>query len=256
MHEDGLIGLAILTGLGFGLAPLWHAGRASTHGLLHATARDDRARVRQRVRATLVIGQVSLTTLLLVGAGLLTQSLVRLQQVPVGVTADSVLTAQIALTRARLRDGVAIDEFLSRVTTDLQSAPGIRSAGISSAIPLGPGAHTITQATAEADPFVTCEGRLVDAGYFRTLQIPLLHGRLFGSQDGSGAPRVWGMTPCPDRYRHAHETIGSWTGDETHHPRFAPGQVTPQRHARHQGGFSRAARHHFAESRQHAPRRR
>ena len=108
------------------------------------------------MRGLLVVGQVSLTTLLLVGAGLLVQSLVRLQRVPVGVNADSVLTAKLSLTRARLPNGAAIDAFLSRLTSDLQSTPGITAAGISSAIPLSPGAYTITQVAAEADPFLTC----------------------------------------------------------------------------------------------------
>ena len=185
------LGLAVLTGVAFGLAPLWQVSRALSLGLLHATGWGDREPARNRVRTALVIGQVTLTTLLLVGAGLLVQSLVKLQRVPVGFDPDSVVTAKLALTRARLPNGAAIDDFLSRLTGDLQSAPGIASAGISSAIPLSPGAHTIMQAAGENDPFVTCEWRLVDAAYFRTLRIPLIRGRLFASQDGANSPRVF-----------------------------------------------------------------
>jgi putative ABC transport system permease protein len=185
------LGLAILTGVGFGLAPLWHVGRARNFGALYATGRDDRAPARNRVRAVLVIGQVSLTTLLLVSGALLVQSLIKLQSVPAGINADSVVTAKLALVRARLENGAAINEFLSRLTSDLQSAPGIRAVGISSAIPLSPGAHTVTQVAAEGDSFVTCEWRLVDAGYFRTFQIPLLRGRLMGTEDGPNSPRVF-----------------------------------------------------------------
>jgi predicted permease len=101
-----------------------------------------------------------------------------------------VLTARLSLTRARLANGAAIGEFLSRLTTDLRAA-GASEAGISSAIPLSPGALTITQAAAEAGPFSGCEWRLVDAGYFRALRIPLLRGRLFESQDGAPLPRVF-----------------------------------------------------------------
>ena len=185
------LGLAIVTGLGFGLAPLWHVGRGGSLGVLRASGRDDRAPARHRLRGLLVVGQVSLTTLLLVGAGLLVQSLGRLQRVPVGVNADSVLTAKLSLTRARLPNGAAIDAFLARLTSDLQSTPGITAAGISSAIPLSPGAYTITQVAAETDPFLTSEWRLVDAGYFRTFQIPLVRGRLFGSEDRADAPRAF-----------------------------------------------------------------
>jgi putative ABC transport system permease protein len=185
------VALALLTGVTFGLAPLWQISRARSLGLLHATAWGDRVPTRHRVRTLLVIGQVSLTTLLLIGAGLFVQSLVKLQRVPVGFDAGSVVTAKLALTRARLPNGAAIAAFLSQLTGDLQSAPGITSAGISSAIPLSPGAYTIMQAAAENDSFVTCEWRLVDAGYFRTLGIPLLRGRLVGPEDGPNAPRVF-----------------------------------------------------------------
>lgn len=185
------LGLAVLTGIAFGLAPLWQVRRARSLGLLHATGWGERVPTRNRVRTVLVIGQVALTTLLLVGGGLLLQSLLKLQRVPAGFDAESVVTAKLALTRSRLANGAAIDGFLSRLTEDLQRTPGITSAGVSSAIPLSPGAHTITQAAAETDPFVTCEWRLVDAAYFRTLGIPLLGGRWFGSQDRSNSPRVF-----------------------------------------------------------------
>ena len=115
----------------------------------------------------------------------------RLQHVPAGINADSVVTAKMSLLRARLPNGTAIGEFLSRLTADLSSAPGIRMAGISSAIPLSPGAHTITRVAAEADSFLNCQWRLVDAGYFRTFHIPLLRGRLFGPQDRANSPLVF-----------------------------------------------------------------
>lgn len=205
LHVFGFtLGLAVLTGVAFGLAPLWQVSRARSLGLLHATGWGDRVPTRNRVRTMLVIGQISLTTLLLVGAGLLIQSLVKLQRVPVGFDADSVLTAKLALTRARLPNGAAINDFLSRLTHDLQSAPGITSAGISSAIPLSPGAHTIMQAAAEADSFVTCEWRLVDAAYFRTLGIPLLRGRLFGPQDRPNSPRVFVISQQTARLPHRY----------------------------------------------------
>jgi putative ABC transport system permease protein len=185
------IGLALLTGVGFGLVPLWQVGRTRDLGLLHATAWGDRTAARNRISAMLVVGQVALTTLLLVGAGLLIQSLVKLQRVPVGINVESVRTAKVSLTRAKLPNGAAISEFLSQVTSDLEGVPGVKAAGVSSAIPLSPGAQTIMQAAADAGPFVTCEWRLVDSGYFRALGITLLRGRLFEAVDRPGSPRVF-----------------------------------------------------------------
>jgi putative ABC transport system permease protein len=185
------LGAGIVTGVVFGLIPVWQTRGARHLGLLHATGWGDRTPTRHRVRAVLVVGQVSLTTLLLVGAGLLIQSLVKLQRVPSGIDAESVLTAKLALTRARLPNGAAISRFLSRLTSDLQAAPGVSAAGISSAIPLSPGALTVTQVATDVGPFVTCEWRLVDEGYFRTMRVPLVRGRLFGPQDGPDAPHVF-----------------------------------------------------------------
>ena len=185
------LALAVVTGVAFGVAPLSQINRFRRLGLVHATAWGDRVATRSRLRTQLVIAQVSLTTLLLVGAGLLVQSLMNLQRVSPGFSPDSVVTAKLALTRARLPNGAAINEFFARLTDDLERAPGISAAGISSAIPLSPGAHTIMQAAAEADPFVTCEWRLVDAGYFRTLGVPLLRGRLFDPQDRQDSPRAF-----------------------------------------------------------------
>jgi putative ABC transport system permease protein len=185
------LGLSLVTGVGFGLTPLFQISRARSLGLLHATAWGDRVTTGNRIRAALIVGQVSLTTLLLVGAGLLIQSLVNLQSVPLGISPDSVVTAKLALTRARLPNGMAISAFLGRLTGDLQRTPAVSAAGVSSAIPLSPGAFTITRVAAGAGPSITCEWRLVDEGYFRSLRIPLLRGRVFGTQDVADSPRVF-----------------------------------------------------------------
>jgi predicted permease len=197
MHDVGLnlpvfgfaLALAIFTGVAFGLAPLWHAREPMAGGFLHAAGRD--APSSNRFRTALVVGQVALTTMLLIGAGLLIQSLRNVQRVAIGISTESVLTAKLSLTRARLPNGAAIGTFLSTLTADLKDEAGITAAGISSAIPLSPGAFTIMQAAGDDGTFVTCEWRLVDGDYFRTLQIPLLIGRLFGPHDGTDAPRVY-----------------------------------------------------------------
>lgn len=185
------LGVALVTGVGFGLAPLWHLRGVGSGGLLQATGREDRLAPRSRVRAVLVMGQVALTTWLLVGSALLIQSLVQLQNVPLGITADSVLTAKLALFSARYPNGTAISGLLSRLTDALERAPGVRAAGVSSAIPLSPGAQTITAVATETEGSLGCEWRLVDSGYFRALQIPLLRGRLFGPEDGPDSPHVF-----------------------------------------------------------------
>ena len=133
------LGVSVITGLLFGLAPLAQLGKMRRFDALHGTSRTSEPAPRRRLRAVLVVGQVSLATLLVVGAGLLIQSFARLQQVSLGMDADPVLTARIALPRARYADGATISALFSRLTETLKSAPGVHAAGVSSAIPLGPG---------------------------------------------------------------------------------------------------------------------
>ena len=190
--------LIVVTSIVFGFAPLWHL-RGQGGGVFHAIGRDDRARSRARSRTLLVLTQVSLTTLLLVGAALFIQSLARLQNVPLGMNPESVVTAKLSLRRAQLPNGSAISGFFSRFTSTLETSPGVTSAGISSAIPLSPGAFTMTRFAASADAFLYCQWRLVDAGYFRTLQIPLVRGRLVGPEDRAESGRVFVISQATAR---------------------------------------------------------
>ena len=130
-----------------------------------------------------------LATMLIIGAGLLLQSFARLQSASLGLEPDSVLTARVSLPRARYADGTAISAFFSRLTDSLQSVPGVQGAGVSSAIPMGPGSTT-GGTVAAVDPPDSSLGqpmssawRSVDAGFFAALRIPLLRGRVFGPED-------------------------------------------------------------------------
>jgi putative ABC transport system permease protein len=184
-------GIALVTGVLSGLVPLRHVSGVRTFELVHLAGRDDRVVPRSRIRTALIVSQVALITVLLVGAGLLIQSFDRLQRVPLGMSADSVLTARLSLSRARLPNGAAIGDFMMRLTSALQGGPGIDAAGVSSAIPLSPGAQTTTRVAGEREEFLTSEWRLVDAGYFRTLRIPLVRGRVFGEEDTSASRAVF-----------------------------------------------------------------
>src|SRR4030095_15282271 len=163
---------------------------------LHQAGRTSQAAPRTRLRALLIVGQVSLATLLLVGAGLLLRSFARLQQVSLGMDLDPVLTARIPLPSVRYWRPEAYSALLSRLADALQSSPGVRAAGISTAIPLGPGAHTKGKAAAvvpsdtSLGPSVNCEWRSADAGFFAALHIPLLRGRAFGPEDGTNRQGV------------------------------------------------------------------
>ncbi|HEV8385177.1 MAG TPA: ABC transporter permease [Candidatus Acidoferrales bacterium] len=191
------LGVSVITGLLFGVAPLAQLGKMRSLDALHQAGRTSQPATRSHLRALLVIGQVSLATLLLVGAGLLIQSLARMQQVSLGIEPDPVLTARIPLPSGKYWRAAAYSALLSRLTDALRSAPGVSAAGVSSAIPLGPGSHTMGKAaaiapsdTSLAQP-INCDWRSADAGFFAALRIPVLRGRLFGRENVPDGRRVF-----------------------------------------------------------------
>ncbi|MGH9627950.1 MAG: ABC transporter permease, partial [Bryobacteraceae bacterium] len=165
-------------------------GKMRTLDALHEAGRTSQPAPRSRLRALLVIAQLSLATLLLIGAGLLLQSFARLQVVSLGLDPDSVLTARISLPRVRYPDETTISTLFSRLTDALKSAPGVQAVGVSNGIPLGPGSTIAGTAVAIDAPDSALEQptsfgwRSVDGGYFAALRIPLLRGRVFGPEDG------------------------------------------------------------------------
>jgi putative ABC transport system permease protein len=184
------LGLSVITGLLFGFTPILQLGKMRNLDALHEAGRTSQPAPRSRLRAALVIAQLSLATLLLIGAALLLQSFARLQNVPLGLDPDSVLTARISLPRARYPDGAAISTLFSRLTEGLKSVASVQAVGVSNGIPMGPGSTIAATAVAIGAPD-SVQGqppslgwRSVDTGYFAALRIPLLRGRIFGSEDG------------------------------------------------------------------------
>jgi putative ABC transport system permease protein len=191
---------SVITGLLFGFTPILQAGSMRNVDALREAGRTSQPTTRGRIRAVLVVAQLSLATLLLVGAGLLLQSFAKLQEVPLGLDPDSVLTARISLPQPRYPDGKTISTLFSRLTDGLKAAPGVQAAGVSNGIPLGPGSTisgtvvAIGSEDSAVRPPATFGWRSADAGYFASLRIPLLRGRLFGPEDGTGNRRVFVVT--------------------------------------------------------------
>ncbi len=173
----------------FGLAPVAAARPAQLRG----------APVRRRIAPALVAAEVALSILLLVGAGLLLKSFARLSSVDAGFNPDHLLTMQIQRPPARGTDGARNAAFFADVSQHLQSLPGVTSVSAVSRLPVAGGANM-----RGGDPF-SIEGRpyrasgpvpqvahsqSVGLDYFRTLQIPMLSGRVFAPADKLDAPRV------------------------------------------------------------------
>ncbi len=179
-------GVALLSALAFGLWPAWRAGRADPHLALreggHA-AGDRRSGRAGRVLGTV---QIALTVVLLIGACLLTKSLLGLMNAELGVRTEHRISLGIQLPENRY-DGPARVRFLEALMPRLRAIPGVENAAVSSNVPLLDGNQTSYLVRGVVAPPVNerphAEYAEVDGDYFATMGIPLLNGRLFEPAD-------------------------------------------------------------------------
>jgi putative ABC transport system permease protein len=189
------LGVSVFTGVAFGLVPALASARSNLNLVLRSGGRGGTGpRTRSRVRDVLLVCEVASSAALLIGAGLLIRSLVRLQQVDPGFRPDHVLTMQLSLPQARypsLKVGLFYEQLLGRVT----QLPGVQTAGICRFLPLS-GKDASLNFQIEGQPHLNdadqprAKYRTASGGYFVALGIPLLGGRLFDSRDNRQTPKV------------------------------------------------------------------
>ncbi len=189
------IGLALVTGLGFGLAPALRASSQGIEAALRDAAGSTGGRWRGHLQGSLIVAEVALALVLLVGAGLLVRSFVTLNRVNPGYDTRDVLAARIRLTPARYTSGPAQKQFFQSVLTSLRRRPDIASASLTVTLPLSGSMRIIAfdprQIRADfPEPIMLLRASVVTPDYFTTLRIPIRRGRGFGADDRAGAPRV------------------------------------------------------------------
>src|SRR5580658_6425928 len=131
------LGITLATGLLFGSAPAWHAARTDLNTVLKQGSRSSIGGQRLILRTGLVAGELALATVLLVGAGLLLQSLLRLQQVRLGFRPEGILTFQLAPAAVKYPNQVKRWALFREVLQSLAAIPGVTGAAMSSGIPMG-----------------------------------------------------------------------------------------------------------------------
>lgn len=188
-------GLTVLTGLVFGLVPAWRASRADVNDALKRAGRGASGG-RGRLRNGLAAVELALATILLVAAGLLTQTLARLERVDLGFRPERLLTFQLAPPIQKYALNGGAPQFYRALMDQLQSLPGVSGAAVSSGIPFGAGSYTthpmLTRGASVLPPetLVPIDWRIVTPGYFRAMGIPVLRGRDFSDGDGPAAQPV------------------------------------------------------------------
>jgi putative ABC transport system permease protein len=189
------LGISALTAAVFGLAPALQASRLDVIGSLKEGGRTGEGPRRTSARALLLIGEVALSLILSVGAGLLIKSFGRLQEVRPGFNPHNVLVASLALPGAKYDEPQRL-EFFRSLEERLQAIPGVRAVGGGINLPLAATGYSIGRGfIPEGRAFTRDEAMdssfsAVTGDYFQALQIPLLAGRTFGRGDGASAPKV------------------------------------------------------------------
>ena len=193
-------GVATLAGLLFGLAPVWRAIKLDLNTSLKAGGRSGQTDgglliARHGLRGLLVVCELAFSLMLLVGAGLLVRSFVRLQNVPPGFAADHVLSMHVAAGGPKYPDGKAVVEFYRGIGDRIRHLPGVSAQGQGGGLPLTGavswGGIHVEGYVPEPGHELQVDQRAASADYFRAMKIPLVKGRYFDDHDtGDGQPVV------------------------------------------------------------------
>jgi predicted permease len=187
------------TGILFGMAPVWRAVKVDLNTSLKAGGRsgqsDGGLRLRRhRLRGLLVVCELALSLMLVIGAGLLVRSFVRLQSVPPGFTTDHVLTMQVAANGSKYRQNKAVAQFYQEFESRIARLPGVRAEGVVSVLPLtgsvGWGGINVEGYTPPPGQELKVDMRIASTDYFRAMEIPLRSGRYFSEHDTAEMPQV------------------------------------------------------------------
>jgi putative ABC transport system permease protein len=207
--------LTALTGILFGLAPGMQAFRVDLQNSLRESRRSSMSAGQVRLRSTLVVSEIALALVLLAGAGLLTNSFVRLLSVPLGFNIKNVLTVQLFLPEgSESASDTRISETLNAVLTRVRNTPGVQSASVVNSLPIAGGVSTdfaiVGRPPVKSGDEPDAHIRVIDPAYFGTMQVPLLRGRDFSERDSATAPKVMLINQTmADKFWPGQDPVGS-----------------------------------------------
>jgi putative ABC transport system permease protein len=208
------LGISFATGILFGLVPALTGLRFDVgETLKEGTRSGSSSPGRQRFRGALVVGELALSVMLLVGAGMLLRSFWQVQKVDPGFKTDRLLTMQMTLPLDRYDTQSKAWAFYERLLRELANVPGVQSAAMSSGVPLSVGNTTGSvripgRPLAPGETEGSADWRIVSPDYFRTMGIPL-RGREFTAGDtGDAQPVAIVSQSLVDRYWPGEDALG------------------------------------------------
>ena len=189
------VGVALLTGIASGLAPVYRLSKTDMHDSLKEGLRGSGSVASRRLRGLLIVSEVALSLTLLIGAGLLLRSLSRLLVVSPGFDPTNVLSMQTSVLGQRFNDNAVVRQYFADAVERLSALPGVQSAAAASQIPLAGnmdkyGFHVEGKMHANPEEDPSAERYCITPGFLETMRIPLLRGRDISPADTATAPQV------------------------------------------------------------------
>jgi putative ABC transport system permease protein len=211
------LGVSVLMGIVFGLAPALQGSKANLNETLKEGGRSASAGSGgRRLRGILVVAETALALVLLVCAGLMIQSFVRLQEVDPGFNPSGLLTMQMTLPPSKYAEPHQQTAFYDDLLERVRNTPGVQSAGLVTTLPLSGANNIVTsfviEGSAAASPGqdLTADYRVTSPDYFRTMGIPVQRGAIFTRQDtAQSPPKAVINETMARRYFASQEPVGS-----------------------------------------------
>jgi putative ABC transport system permease protein len=184
--------LTVSTAVLFGLLPAWRAAGVDLHVAMRSGAMGSLGASHRSMRNSLVVAELALSVMLLVGAGLLIRSFARLSGVDPGFDSNNVLSFNLIVPDNRYTDASKMNRYFDDVLARFRSLPGVESVGTVNGLPLTNFRYSSSMdIDHQPDPLDrSAQLRVANDGYFSTMKIPLLQGRLFTSGDRMETQKV------------------------------------------------------------------
>jgi predicted permease len=216
--------IALLTGIAFGLAPAIHGSHLNLNDTLKEGGRDSGGGIKgNRARGLLVIGEVAISFVLLIGAGLLINSFFHLRKLDPGFRADHLLTMKVDLSEVKYPDRDRRAAFFDEVIRRVRSLPGVQSAAVANNLPLtynGDSMNISVEAIPDPPPDQQPDViyRVIGPDYFSTMGIPIVRGRDFTDEDKGDSKDVVVISEKTAQHY--------WQGQDPIGKRLKPGSST------------------------------
>jgi putative ABC transport system permease protein len=215
--------ITVITGVICGIAPALASRKNLMANMRDGAAQAGESSGRHRFRASLVVAQVGVSFVLLIGSGLLLESVYRMAIVPLGYDTEKVMNATFFGNFSRFQVTAQCDQacaagkvadFQNQVLNDVRSTPGVAAAAITNAVPLtvtapGPRTFSIVGRTGDAsNPLQATPAGATD-GYFETLGVPVLRGRVFTQSDTATTLPVLVINDSMAKFWEGEDPVGS-----------------------------------------------